>query len=552
MRLPGIALIAIALSAVAAWAQTGPSVVDTPHNLSVTGPGTIHALSEDRVCIFCHVPHASRTDVPLWNRYDSTSIYLPYTSATLDASPGQPTGASKLCLSCHDGTIALGQLLSEAAPIMMTGGVLTMPPGAGLIGTDLRDDHPISFTPVLGNPELADPASWGPDLALDDMGEFQCTTCHDPHDNSLGDFLAQDNTDGAMCLVCHRLTGWVAASHARVPPPPISTQHIGPIPGGCGLCHRPHGAGSPPLLNTLAEEAACLSCHDGADPLATNIAVAMRRTSGHFVDRYRGDHHGGESPAEAASHVECADCHDPHRSTDRPSSGLADIGGALEGVPGVTLSGVPIDEADFEFEICLRCHSGVGASPLGFPVRRVIEQFDLAREIDPGNPSYHPVAAPGRNADVPSLLAPRSESSTILCTDCHRGEPGGVPGPHGSVHEWLLAGEYRTGDGVTESPRAYALCYQCHSRASILGDESFPTHRLHVVDDRTSCAVCHDPHGVSLTQGDPMEHSHLINFDAAVVQPDPATGRLVFMDQGERAGACQLTCHGTDHSPLSY
>jgi nitrate reductase cytochrome c-type subunit len=300
------------------------------------------------------------------------------------------------------------------------------------------------------------------------------------------------------------------------------------------------------------DDAGCLECHGGNDPLAPNIRASLNQTSGHFVDRYRGEHRADESPEEAATHVSCLDCHNPHRSTSRPAAGPMDIGGALEGVPGVTYTDIELDEAQFEYEVCLRCHGGQRAQAQGFPVRRQLEQFDLEREIDPSNASYHPVVAPGRNPNVPSLLTQWSEGSVMRCTDCHSNEKESPAGPHGSPHEWILAGEHQTGDGITESPRAYQLCYQCHSRASILADESFPEHRLHVVDDRASCAVCHDPHGVSHTQGDPINHSHLINFDISVVEPDPTTGRLEFVDMGAEAGACYLTCHGRVHGPEVY
>lgn len=554
---PVLAISALGFLGLAAPVRAAMSVVDSPHNLSVSGPGAIHALGEDRVCIFCHTPHRSRTVAPLWNRRDSTESYLPYESATLDSEPGQPTGSSKLCLSCHDGTIALGDLVSEFTVIPMTGTSGTLPEGHGLIGTDLRDDHPISFAPVLVNPELSPPSAWGPDMQLDEVGEFQCTTCHDPHDNTFGDFLVMANIQGAMCLVCHTLTGWTSSTHAQVQASPIAVpSHAGPIAGGCGLCHVPHGAGFVPLLRgsgaASMDDAGCLTCHGGHDPAAPNIQPSLRQVSGHFVDRHRGAHRADETPAEAATHVSCVDCHDPHRSNARTAAGPMDISGALEGVPGVTLTGGELDEAQFEYEVCLRCHSGWETTAHGFPVRRQIEQFDLAREIDPGNPSHHAVAAPGQNPNVPSLQGTWSESSTVRCTDCHAGEEGEPAGPHGSPHEWLLAGEYRTGDGITESPRSYQLCYSCHSRSSILANESFPEHRLHIVDERTSCAVCHDPHGVSQTQGDPMGHTHLINFDISVVDPDPTTGRLEFVDMGSEVGSCNLTCHGRTHSPESY
>ena len=50
------------------------------------------------------------------------TAYIPYSSSSLQAKPGQPTGTSKLCLSCHDGTIALGSVVSRNQPIAMAGG----------------------------------------------------------------------------------------------------------------------------------------------------------------------------------------------------------------------------------------------------------------------------------------------------------------------------------------------------------------------------------------------------------------------------------------------
>src|SRR4051794_31953197 len=83
------------------------SIVNTKHNLSVSGPGTIKAATETEICKFCHTPHNATPAKPLWNRSTPGTLYTPYTSSTLDATVGQPDGTSILCLSCHDGTIAL-------------------------------------------------------------------------------------------------------------------------------------------------------------------------------------------------------------------------------------------------------------------------------------------------------------------------------------------------------------------------------------------------------------------------------------------------------------
>src|SRR5437879_5236460 len=95
------------------------SIINSPHNLSASGPGAIRASSEQEVCIFCHAPHNASPIQPVWNRNMPVSAYTVYTSNSLDAVPGQPTGSSKLCLSCHDGAIAIGSVLSRDQPIEM-------------------------------------------------------------------------------------------------------------------------------------------------------------------------------------------------------------------------------------------------------------------------------------------------------------------------------------------------------------------------------------------------------------------------------------------------
>jgi len=185
------------------------SIIDSPHNLSAAGPGAVRALSEEQICVFCHPPHQSAPIQPLWNRLLPVTGYAVYTSNALDAEPGQPTGASKLCLSCHDGTIALGSVVSRNTTIQMASGITTLPPGASNLGTDLSDDHPISFPYetmlAVRDPQLLNPDLLPAELPLDSAGELQCTTCHDAHNNWHGDFLNMSNADSVMCRSCRRM-----------------------------------------------------------------------------------------------------------------------------------------------------------------------------------------------------------------------------------------------------------------------------------------------------------------------------------------------------------
>ncbi|NQU43272.1 hypothetical protein HQ520_08295 [bacterium] len=542
------------------------NIEQTVHNLSLTGPGDVHALTEERICIFCHTPHAARTEAPLWNRNDPVSTYLPYDSPSLIAQPGQPTGASKLCLSCHDGTIALGDLLSEQQILAMTGGGF-MSFGGGLIGTDLRDDHPVSFEYQISLSQAPDrlspPGQWDPRVRLDSAGQLQCTSCHDPHDDQWGRFLVMDNTQAALCRQCHTYSFFDLTPHALSPMtrsgagqdpwPHTDYETVGA--NACLNCHRSHHApGQAELVSSAIEEEVCFVCHDGFTA-STDVQAVFQKMSRHPVAQTQGVHQTGEDPQNVSDHVECADCHNPHRA-HQGTAQAPFVKGVLEGVSGVDAAGLPLQESRYEYEICFKCHAESGAEPFD-AIPRQVPSLNTRLEFAPSSPSYHPVQAPGVNPDVPSLIQPLDEGSVIYCSECHNND-GAVPegtgpaGPHGSSHAFLLSRRYDTGDDVQESSQSYALCYECHSRESILLNESFPGHELHIAQMRTPCSVCHDPHGIPLGEGTTQGNAHLINFDVSVASPDLVTRRLEYQSLGPGQGECYVFCHNVNHSPLGY
>jgi hypothetical protein len=265
-----------------------------------------------------------------------------------------------------------------------------------------------------------------------------------------------------------------------------------------------------------------------------------------------GVHDPRESAVVNARHVECVDCHNPHAA----KSGTGAPPGPLTGVRGVGLTGSEVNPVTFEYQICFRCHGDSPNKPAPRTTRQ-IAQTNVRLEFDPTNPSFHPVAGAGKNPNVPSLIPPLSTTSTIHCTDCHNNNAGpkaggsGPNGPHGSIYVPLLERQYITLDNTSESSTVYALCYKCHSRTSLLGNQSFKEHRMHIVEKRTPCNVCHDPHGISFTQGNVTNNSKLINFDLSVVSPS-ASGKLRFESRGTFKGACYLRCHGENHDPKTY
>lgn len=523
--------IAAALVTGSALAQQ-TSVVDSPHNLSTSGTGSIRASSEEQVCIFCHTPHNATPIRPLWNRAMPVQAYSIYNSRSLDAKPGQPTGTSKMCLSCHDGTIALGAVASFATPITLSGGVTTMPIGPGHIGTDLRDDHPISFrfdsALAAEDTKLVSPSALPPEIKLDVNGELQCTSCHDAHNNAFGDFLVMASPHSELCLSCH------AMGHTSIP------SH-----DTCNACHVPHSAPSGPyLLREATIGHTCLTCHDGSMPSAANIAAEMSKPSRHETFSQV------DPPEPIIAHAACADCHEPHTMTNAPAV-PPDLPGAFGRVPGMNSSGVPVEVASYEYEVCFRCHAD--GNTLQPYVGRVAQQNNTRLEFSSNAISFHPVEVAGRSQDVPSLLPGWTTADLVRCSDCHGSDDQfGAKGVHGSVHAPLLVANYSVDDYTSESPEAYALCYQCHDRNSILANESFPYHRQHVVDQLAPCSACHDAHGISSVQGTPSGNTHLINFATRIVFPAPGMSMPVYRDDMGGSGACFLRCHDVTHDPAIY
>jgi predicted CXXCH cytochrome family protein len=564
----------ITLVAVGISIPSGASVLTTKHNLSVSGPGAIKSTTEERVCVFCHIPHGASTEVSfLWNRALSVESYTPYTSSTLFATVGQPTGASKLCLSCHDGTIALGALISEPVEIPFEGGIRFIPEGPTKLGTDLSDDHPVSFvydnTLAVEDGELADPAGLSGPVRLEGGGELQCTSCHDPHEDSYGKFLVVDNIRSGLCTTCHEKTGWTASSHATSvatwngtgtdPWPDTSWTKV--EDNACISCHKPHTAPKPErLLRYPIDEDNCLVCHTG-NVASKNIGGELTKFYGHKVQNFNGIHDAAEDyTLSVANHIECQDCHNPHQASGSASPGAPSVSGPIRGVSGISAIGQGIVNSLNQYEICFKCHGDITNNVVTtFPTTRQIDQLDTLKEFDPANPSFHPVEQRGVNNNVPSLLSPYTPQSIIFCTDCHgNNDAAGPAGPHGSTNKHILVANYTTTDFTKESSFEYALCYKCHSRTSILNDDSFKEHKKHIDGEDAPCNACHDPHGISHTQATMSNgmpnNTHLINFDISIVQP--YNGQRMFEDWSDPShtfsGRCFLRCHGEDHKPEAY
>jgi predicted CXXCH cytochrome family protein len=561
MRRPAILLASLALLALTA-AGARADIINTLHNLTPSGPGTVKNPSPVGLCRFCHTPHRAGQTVALWNRDLPQEAYDVYESTTLASTPEQPTGASRLCLSCHDGTIALGNVLWAPGET-----IAPLPPlqGRVLLGTDLRDDHPVSFVYdealAIANGELASPLTLTGPVQLDRLDRVQCTSCHDPHSDLFPKFLVATSENGQLCVTCHLKNGWVGSSHAT-----SSAQWNGsgedPWPGSpyptvgqnaCLNCHTPHSAAHPQrLLRRQPEEDICLVCHN-ANVAQTDVAAQLSKPYHHPVIETSGTHDPAEDPVTMNRHAFCADCHNPHAVNAAPGAPPI-VSGRQEFVRGIDVGGVPVYPAQFAYEVCYKCH---GLAEAAAPrVIRLDNTTNVRLETQPSNPSFHPVTAVGTNPNVRSLISPLTPTSRIYCHDCHNTDEAPSPtpttplGPHGSTNPPILEREYPLHDFVQQSSTAYAMCYKCHDE-NRLEDVSAFEHKRHLQNADAPCVACHDPHGSRI-------NTHLINFlrfdenGLEVVRPSTQTGRLEYIDQGVERGQCYLNCHGEEHCPKSY
>jgi predicted CXXCH cytochrome family protein len=198
-------IFGVTLGLVLVAGLAGAQITGSAHDFSQQGWGTTE------ICQPCHTPHNASTALPvvLWNHAVTTETYALYSSPTMNASTGQPDGVSRACLSCHDGTVALDSFGGSTGTTFIGGGAN--------FGTDLTNDHPVSFTynntlattdgglyqPTTTNSGL------GSTIAADMLfgagnDQVECASCHDVH-NAAGQesLLLKSNAGSALCLTCH-------------------------------------------------------------------------------------------------------------------------------------------------------------------------------------------------------------------------------------------------------------------------------------------------------------------------------------------------------------
>lgn len=248
--------------------QAQGGITATKHNLSTGGTGTNHLTAGTaEICVFCHTPHGAATSgasrPPLWNKAlpaaGSYTTYSSATSSTIDGNVSMANSVSLACLSCHDGSQAMDNMINapgsggyNSSGARLTGATWTgagsdglMPSGIALLGTDLSNDHPVAIeycggglsgsgTSVSGTCADGDFKNGSNDVKTKVVGSTQvfwvdtgnpatrektdlplynnagntgpsveCASCHDPHSDTNATFLRISNAGSAVCLTCH-------------------------------------------------------------------------------------------------------------------------------------------------------------------------------------------------------------------------------------------------------------------------------------------------------------------------------------------------------------
>lgn len=238
----GVAMLALAPTGV--WAAPGDGIAGTAHDFF---GGTFVANTTVGECTFCHTPHKAVSTLLLWNHSLSTNASFTWDVTATTAGTEFPTiannynGPSAKCLSCHDGTVAVGDVawFNAAGPTVIDNTKITDTVFLIAPTGDLAGNHPVAMpypfnnvansyntkttgagaelTEWQANPQtlnirlFTDADNTGANISAGATAlktGIECSSCHDPHNKKSTDvyFLRgtlSGNSTAYICLKCH-------------------------------------------------------------------------------------------------------------------------------------------------------------------------------------------------------------------------------------------------------------------------------------------------------------------------------------------------------------
>ncbi|MFZ0744448.1 MAG: cytochrome c3 family protein [Terracidiphilus sp.] len=607
-----LAGLTILLAGTALLAQI-PGDVMGVHNLGPGGGSPITGARPD-ACAYCHAPH-SGLNTGLWNQKLTTQIYTTYTSNTEKNIGSQPMlgSDSNQCLSCHDGTVAVGATVAYGQ-VTTRGSMYT----SDVFGSNMQSSHPFSLAlPLKDNVDLvaslaANGQTGDPAHAVKLIkGNVECTSCHNPHvqarDRVSRNFLVKDGSSGQLCLACHdparqmggqvnRLADWSTSAHAlstsKISPQALLGSYATVGSDSCISCHTPHNSAGTSRLLRGQNEQDCIACHNGSTnispmvPYANVFAEYAAPKVGHPFPTSTNPHDAAEnSLLNNNRHATCVDCHSAHGSEPVgvfPPAPLVRL--SQKDVAGINASdGTSVlTPAINQYENCLRCHGTSSAKQVlpiygYFPVRAVSagDPLNMIPQFATSSTSSHPVMHP-RSSPLPqpSLLTNmlnldgvtqgRAMGTQILCTDCHNSDDNrefggsGANGPHGSRWTHILERRYEFSQAAGPGQLISNL---------------FPSPDLSVNGPYALCGKCHDIANQIVKNTSWNQHSNHISagFSCSTCHTAHGMGAVGGTISGERlvnfdlnvvapngglpisynhaSNTCALVCHQAAHNP---
>ena len=408
-----------------------------PQNLVRAG-AKVGPNPREITCQVCHTPHGAG--------YDHLLV--------------MGTESNQLCLSCHD----------QMRP--------------GMFREGAHSEHPLD--PIVNDAQKMAVHAMGTRLGPDD--QLICLSCHKLH-HGKGDrfMLAQELTDGQMCLACHsEKTSLLATSHDLRTNFPDERNRLDMTPktgGPCSACHLFHRYARPAETHPLDPRGLCITCHQK-------------------------DRCGGSRTIGPINHPQshCTDCHDPHETRFEhymrlPAADLcatchkeqAQLAGGLHDVHKNSAAW-PQQSVDSN-DRCLACHRPHGTEESG--LFRVASKKDEAA-ADGICLACHPASAWGAtgslaavhpremidaisNRELPVVHDKADGSVKLGCRTCHD--------PHGSPKNSPKLLRVQEGEPST------TLCTQCHSEMQHIALTGHGSNKLAEAGfEATSCRPCHSVH----------------------------------------------------------
>lgn len=269
-------------------------ISNTKHNLSSTQPTAAnnHVTNTGDICVFCHTPHGAdisnpNSNPPLWNKaLPATSGYSTYAALNSASIDGQILGVGSVsiaCLSCHDGTQAMDNMINApgggaydptgggvsgrnfawVGGTVTADGRMTNPNTSGginpaLLTQDLRNDHPIGIQYCGGG--------------ITGTGTTVNGTCADPDFKNGTNGVSTELINGVQYFWVNTTGGTAGRERSDMV---LFTRNFAGGNGPsveCATCHDPHvesgqttgglpAAGATFLRISNTGSAVCLSCH---------------------------------------------------------------------------------------------------------------------------------------------------------------------------------------------------------------------------------------------------------------------------------------------------